>query len=320
MRVEGVTLTNPASWTCYFKECDGVLARKVTIFSHANYNNDGFDIDSKNVLIEDCTVDSDDDAICPKSDNPNLVPENIEVRNCRLASNCNFIKFGTSSRGGFRNCRIHHCTLVPASRSNLRKWQHRLPGVTDPITGLAGIALEMVDGGVMENIRVHDIVMEGGMQTPVFVRLGRRNVHPSGARAELKNCVIENVTCRSTASFIASSITGVPSLRVQNLALRNLDFTVKGGCTAEEATKRVPEVEKAYPENRMFAKLPLPAYGFYLRHADGIRFENVKLRFAGLREERDPVVQDDCTGVEFVNCDFRMPSNTPFVNKDKRSN
>ena len=70
----------------------------------------------------------------------------------------------------------------------------------------------------------------------------------------------------------------------------------------------------------MFAKLPLPAYGFYLRHADGIRFENVKLRFAGLREERDPVVQDDCTGVEFVNCDFRMPSNTPFVNKDKRSN
>ena len=103
MRVEGVTLTNPASWTCYFKECDGVLARKVTIFSHANYNNDGFDIDSKNVLIEDCTVDSDDDAICPKSDNPNFVPENIEVRNCRLASNCNFIKFGTSSRGGFRN-------------------------------------------------------------------------------------------------------------------------------------------------------------------------------------------------------------------------
>lgn len=320
VRVEGVTLTNPASWTCYFKECDGVLARKVTIFSHANYNNDGFDIDSKNVLIEDCTVDSDDDAICPKSDNPNFVPENIEVRNCRLASNCNFIKFGTSSRGGFRNCRIHHCTLVPASRSNLRKWQHRLPGVTDPITGLAGIALEMVDGGVMENIRVHDIVMEGGMQTPVFVRLGRRNVHPSGARAELKNCVIENVMCRSTASFIASSITGVPGLRVQNLTLRNLDFTVKGGCTAEEATKRVPEVEKAYPENRMFAKLPLPAYGFYLRHADGIRFENVKLRFAGLREEREPVVQDDCTGVEFVNCDFRMPSNTPFVNKDKRSN
>ena len=28
----------------------------------------------------------------------------------------------------------------------------------------------------------------------------------------------------------------------------------------------------------------------------------------------------DGTGVEFVNCDFRMPSNTPFVNKDKRSN
>ena len=55
---------------------------------------------------------------------------------------------------------------MPASKSVLRDWQYRLPGVTDPVTGLAGIALEMVDGGVMENIHVHDIVMEGGMQTP----------------------------------------------------------------------------------------------------------------------------------------------------------
>ena len=308
VRVEGVTLTNPASWTCYFKECDGVVARKVTISSQANFNNDGFDIDSKNVLIEDCVVDTDDDAICPKSDNPDFVPENIEVRNCRLSSNCNFIKFGTASRGGFRNCNIHHCTLVPASKSVLRDWQYKLPGVTDPVTGLAGIALEMVDGGVMENIHVHDIVMEGGMQTPILVRLGRRRVHPSGATAVLKDCVIENVVCKSTASYIASSITGVPGLRVQNLVLRNLDLTVKGGCAADEAAKPVPEVEKGYPENRMFNKLPLPAYGFYVRHADGVRFENVKLRYEGVREERQPVVQDDCTDVTFANCDFQKPT------------
>ncbi len=305
VRVEGVKLMNSAYWTCYFHECVNVLARKVTIFSHANFNNDGFDIDSKNVLIEDCVIDVDDDAICLKSDNPTFVPENVEVRNCRLSSNCNFIKFGTAGRGGFKNCKIHHCTLLPASRSKLRHWQNRLPGVTDAISGLAGIALEMVDGGVMENIHVHDIQMEGGMQTPIFVRLGRRKIHPSGAKSELKNCIIENVTCKSTASYIASSITGVPGLRVQNLILRNLDLTVKGGCTADEAKKEVPEAEKGYPENRMFHNLPLPAYGFYLRHADGIRFENVKLRFKGGREERQPIVQDDCTGVEFVNCDFR---------------
>ena len=52
---------------------------------------------------------------------------------------------------------------------------------------------------------------------------------------------------------------------------------------------------------------PLPAYGFYVRHADDVRFENVKLRWAGGDEEREPVVQDDCRGVTFTKCDFQPP-------------
>ena len=305
VRVEGVRLVDPASWTCHFRECDGVVARGVTIHGHANFNNDGFDIDSKNVLIEDCVVDSDDDAICLKSDSPDFVCENVEVRNCRLSSNCNFIKFGTASLGGFRNCNIHHCTLLASETSRLRKWIG-LPGVTDKCTGLAGIALEMVDGGVMEKVHVHDIMMLHGVQTPILVRLARRRTHKSGAKSFLRDVLIENVTSKSSASIIASSITGVPGLRPQGVTLRNLDLTVKGGGRAAHAAAQVPEVERCYPENRMF-KTPLPAYGFYVRHADGVRFENVKLRWAGGDEEREAVVQDDCTGVTFTKCDFQPP-------------
>ena len=90
------------------------------------------------------------------------------------------------------------------------------------------------------------------------------------------------------------------------MTLRNLDLTVKGGGRAADAAAQVPEVEKCYPENRMF-KMPLPAYGFYVRHADGVRFENVKLRWAGRVEAREAVVQDDCTGVTFTKCDFQPP-------------
>ena len=77
-------------------------------------------------------------------------------------------------------------------------------------------------------------------------------------------------------------------------------------CSAADAAAQVPEVEKCYPENRMFGK-PLPAYGFYVRHADDVRFENVKLRWAGGDEEREPVVQDDSRGVTFTKCDFQPP-------------
>jgi polygalacturonase len=64
----------------------------MSIVSHTNWNNDGFDIESKNVTISHCTLDTDDDAICFKSEDPNFVVENITVENCDVASNCNFIK------------------------------------------------------------------------------------------------------------------------------------------------------------------------------------------------------------------------------------
>jgi polygalacturonase len=292
VRVEGVQLASPAAWTCYFKECDGVVARDVTIHGHANFNNDGFDIDSKNVLIEDCTVDSDDDAICLKSDNPDFVCENVEVRNCRLSSNCNFIKFGTASRGGFRNCHIHHCTLLASETSRLRKWIG-LPGVTDTCTGLAGIALEMVDGGVMENVHVHDIMMLHGVQTPILVRLARRRTHKSGAKSFLRDVLIENVTSKSSASIIASSITGVPGLRPQNIVLRNLDLVFPGGGTTDMASSVPDERERSFPMPTMF-RAALPAYGLYVRHADGVRLENVKMRLApGAADARPALVTAD---------------------------
>ena len=193
---------------------------------------------------------------------------------------------------------IHHCTLLASETSRPRKWRG-LPGVTDACTGLAGIALEMVDGGVMEKVHVHDILMLHGVQTPILVRLARRRAPKPGKTTYLRDVLIEDVTAKSSASIIASSITGVPGLRPQDVTLRNLDLTVKGGGRAADAAAQVPEVEKCYPENRMFGK-PLPAYGFYVRHADGGRFENVKLRWAGGDEEREAVVQDDCTGVTFT--------------------
>jgi hypothetical protein len=52
-------------------------------------------------------------------------------------------------------------------------------------------------------------------------------------------------------------------------------------------------MERAYPESFMFDKMPLPAYGFYVRHADGVVFENVDVRPAS-PDARKPFVFDDC--------------------------
>lgn len=51
------------------------------------------------MLIENCDIESGDDAICLKSSENAC--RNIVVRNCRVASNTAPLKSGTSSHGGF---------------------------------------------------------------------------------------------------------------------------------------------------------------------------------------------------------------------------
>ena len=300
--VTGVKMKNPGFWAFRLTRCDGVIIQNVHLDGHANWNNDGMDIESRNVTITDCVIDTEDDALCFKSGDPNFVVENITVENCKLSSNCNFIKFGTASAGGFRNVKVSNCILYKCSRSLCHTWEKYLPGVTNPITGISGIALEVVDGGFMDNILISDIRMED-VQTPVFIRLGRRNTSDS---SWLKDIIIENITA-SSESLIASSITGVPGLRVENVEFRNIFFKLKGGGKASDMKLDVPEVETAYPENRMFGVM-LPAYGFYLRHADNIRFKNIFLQTSGTSDERPVFVADDVTNLEIKNSILQPPT------------
>lgn len=316
VRVEGLTLRDLARWTCYFKECERCVYRKIRVDSHANWNNDGVDIDAKDVLVEDCDIDADDDGIVLKSDNPAFVCENVEVRNCRVRSCASLFKLGTGSHGGFRNVHVHDCRGGKALRevidpktgngflSDYRA--PKFPGSTVAPCPISGIAIECVDGGVVENIRFSRIEIAEAC-VPIFVRLGVRIGRgfelghglklPFGGRAELKNVLIEDVKARA-GSFTASSITGVSIARVKDVVLRNVEIEVPGAGEAGRVVLDLPvaENESGYPEAFMFGDSMLPAYGFYVRHADDVRFENVTFKVRG-EEFRPSVYRDDVRGL-----------------------
>ena len=298
VRVTGLCLTNAASWTCYFKECDNVYAARLRVHAHVGRKNDGIDIDSRNVLIEDCDVDSDDDGICLKSSSYGFLPENIEVRNCRIGTNCNAMKLGTACRAGFRNVLFHDCKVVPSSGAVFYESKGKgSPGVTEANTCLSGIAVESPDGGVVEDVRFSNIDMTAGnVQTPVFLRLQRRNERPDGRIGAMRNILIENVKAVN-ASHYPCVVAGVPGLRINGVTFRDFEFRAKGGCTRAAAFRPVPEAEKKYPDIHMFGRHPLPAYGFYLRHADGVTFENVRVASTSADEERPALASDDVTGI-----------------------
>ena len=308
--IQNISLRNSPFWTQYYSNCDGLVIRSIKVYSHSNWNNDGLDIDSRNVIVSDCRIDSDDDALCFKSEGT-AACENITVTNCLLASNCNAIKMGTASRVGFKNITISNCVIHRAAEDNFRHWKTTLAHITADRTVLAGVALESVDGGEMDGITVSHISMTD-VQTPVFIRLGdrqRRAVGGPAAVSSLRNVLISHIIANSQ-SLIPCSITGLPGHMVENVMLDHILITGPGGGTIEQAGQVVEEKEKSYPENRMFG-LSLPASGIYTRHVRGLSLHDVK--FLLRQEDRRPAfVFGDVRETDIRDTISRISDLSPF--------
>jgi hypothetical protein len=74
------------------------------------------------------------------------------------------------------------------------------------------------------------------------------------------------------------------------------NYAYRGSSKAE--LEAIPELEKSYPEFSNWKELP--AWGFYLRHVDGLEMYNVKLRVDG-QDYRPAIVSDDVTGLRLEN-------------------
>ena len=277
VEVSGVTLKDSPMWVQHYLACENVYLHGMTVASRVNANNDGIDIDScDRVRIADCDISSGDDAIVLKSTSARPC-RNVTVTNCVLSTACNALKLGTESNGGFENIAISNCAVYD--------------------TRLAGIALEIVDGGVMECVNVSGVTMNK-VGAPVFVRLGNR-ARPfqegtgKPGMGRLRNVIISNVQATG-AGKTGCSITGLPKHLVEHVTLENVRLWFDGGGTREDAQRAVPELPDKYPEFSMFGVLP--AYGFYCRHARKLTFHNVEVYAAG-EEARLPLVTEDVEDV-----------------------
>lgn len=278
--VKQVQLRNSAFWMQYYLHCDNLKVLDVSVWNHCNKNNDMIDIDGcRNVRIERLTGDSDDDGITFKSTTPRI-GRDILVKECRISSHCNAIKFGTESTGGYENVKVEDCYIGPSA-------------VTTPIYGLAngigGIAVETVDGAVLQNISFRNIVIDS-VEVPLFVRLGNRGRKHSDAASvtvpgKIGGLVLENIIARG-AGETGCSITGIPEALIDDIQLKNLRLQFRGG-SDKPPVETVAELIKAYPEPTMFGKLP--SYGIYFRHVRQVRAESILIEAVGA--EPRPAIQ-----------------------------
>lgn len=265
-------------------------------------NRDGIDVDCcRNVRISNCSVNSPwDDAICPKSSYAlgfARPTDHVTVANCYVtggyeegtlldatykpiapekANRNGRIKFGTESNGGFQNITVTNCVI-----ENCR-----------------GIALESVDGGLLEDIAISNISMRDITDVPFFLRLGRRMRGPEGMPVgQLRRVLISNVVVSNADSRQAALITGIPGHYIEDIKFSNIFIQHRGRGTKEAAAITPPENETDYPDPNRFG--PMPAHGFFIRHVRGVNMRDIEIKPPD-PDSRPAFVLDDVVGADFT--------------------
>jgi len=280
--VRNITLRNPCMWTQIYSECDNLLVDSVTVDAPPDCPNlDGIDIcDSKDVIIRNCNIRSEDDSVCLKSLSSRGL-QNILVENNRITCyRANAIKLGTATVGPMSNIVIRNNQVDYAK--------------------LGGLTIASVDGSVVRDVLVQDLELHEVGQ-PIFVRLGHRsNGRPvgsiDGVRIERVHAYKTHGKNYKTGIIGESSITGIPSARVRNVVVKDCYFEAPGGL------KTVPAlpVEKPahYPQSDMLGNTP--GYALFVRHADGVVLENVTV--SKLAPDVRPWLGEENAALEQINC------------------
>ncbi|HVV45035.1 MAG TPA: glycoside hydrolase family 28 protein, partial [Bryobacteraceae bacterium] len=265
-------------------------------------NRDGMDIDCcRNVRISNCYVNSPwDDGICLKSSyglGSAKPTEFVTITNCYVSGcfeegtlldatykrfdpaaripHTGRIKFGTESNGGFRNITISNCVFE----------------------GCQGLALETVDGALLEDVTITNISMRDIISAPIFLRLGRRMRGPKDAAiGMLRRIIISNIVCSNSVTRLGSIISGIPGHEIEDVKISNVTVQHQGGGTKEDAALQPAEREETYPEPGMFGTMP--SHGFYVRHVKGIQFDNIDIQPAK-EDQRPTFVLDQVDDADF---------------------
>lgn len=290
---------------------DNLLIDGLTI----DTNRDGMDIDCcRNVRICNCAVNSPwDDGIVPKSSyalSYARATENLEIVNCYVTGTYELgtmldgtwkkfdasarvphtgrIKFGTESNGGFKTITVSNCVF----------------------DGCQGLALETVDGALLEDVTISNITMRDIVSAPIFLRLGSRLRGPADSTktGTLQRVTLSNIVCSNAASHLGCIISGVPGHEIQDLSLHNIYIQHRGGGTKEQAGVTPPENEQKYPEPNMFGDMP--SQGLYLRHVNRVSLSDIVIA-AMADDARPAIILQNVTAADLFH--IKTPANAPVL-------
>lgn len=292
IHLNDITLINPAAWTSAWLYCNNISVSGITIISRVNNNGDGLDFDGcTNVRVTNSNFDNSDDSICLQASRPDRPCKNITISNCHFSTKWGGMRIGLLSRGNIESVTVTNCTFKDIDDS--------------------GLKIQQNEGGEMKNMVFSNLIMEN-VPRPIFMTFTQQRASVETPEGELEplqsmhnfifsNIVVDNSKLDKNSAFF---LTGFPGHYIEDITIRDVQFTVSGGGTKEDAQKTdlneyTQEVLNGWwPEFSLVGTLP--ASGIYARHVDGLTLDNISIKTV-TKDARKPVVLDDVPRVTIDN-------------------
>lgn len=260
--VRGIRLVDAPCWTLTFSECENVKIQGLTIDTDLNIpNDDGIHLSAcKGVIISDCRISSGDDCIAVTSiTNWEKPCEDVVITNCVLRTCSKAIAIGYMY-SIVRNVLVSNTIIKESNR------------------GLCFMCND--EAGLIENVRITNMHIETriragnwwGNGEPILLMVNRQDYHipPEQKPAHRADCSIRNLVIDG-ATCIAENAIGIVGEQIEDVELRNVDFTRK---PSDNIALKGDTFDLAPGRNTV--EVPEDC-GVYVSGAKGVILENLRM-------------------------------------------
>jgi polygalacturonase len=286
VRLTGLRLRSPASWTNAFIQCKDIWVDGVDILSRAQTNGDGLDFDAcQNVFVSNCNLDCSDDCICLQNSETEMKCKNIVVTNTIMCSRWAGMRIGLLSCGEIENVTVSNCIFRDIECS--------------------GLKIQSSEGSVLQNMVFSNLIMEN-VQRPLLLtlnhyreRVDRPEEVPETSR--LRHMSFDNIRAvgkPEDPKYLRSCIIidALPGHFIEDITLSNFSYQAVGGGSKEHAAQTdIPYLYQTRAECFKYngKEGPLPAYGLFARNVQGLKLRNVRIETMK-PDERQAYYLDHC--------------------------
>ncbi|MGW1976295.1 glycosyl hydrolase family 28 protein [Streptomyces sp. NPDC001889] len=290
LTLSGITLREGGHFAALINDCDNVVSDRLVM--DTAMDRDGWNIISTtDVRITNARLEANDDALAFKSDyalGAKLSNGNVTVTDSHLSAGCcNALMFGSETCGDFTNYRFERITIKGSDKS--------------------GLGMVSMDGAKISDVHYKDITMTE-VRSPITQKVGtRKRCGNNPGVGSISDITYTNVRASGQSASFSPTLWGESgSGRIRNITFDNTDLTVPGG-NGTMATTPPSNQPTGYNPNSIGTR---PAYGWYIRNAENVRFTDSEVRF-NANDGRPAVIANNSSGIRFDRFTAQRGSTSP---------